>query len=372
MDISVEYDNSILSVSNSILKHFNADSEYSTLSELDDILDKNYQNVVLLIIDCMGTSILRDNLRSDSFLNQHILKNISSVFPPTTAAATTTFHSGLPPLRSGWLGWMVYFQQYDKIIELFRNTEFYSGTHLSSIAPCEDLIKYETIYSQIIRKNPDIQYYKVFPPFDPDGVESFEQMCEKIVQITKENSCRKIISAYWNEPDHSIHQYGTRAPEIKNILEDIERQIVTMKEKLDDTVVIISADHGAVDIEEIYLNSYPDICETFIRPPALEARFVTFFVKPDQRVIFKNLFDNYFANDFVLFSKQEFLLSGILGQGKMHKLVPSMIGDFVAVAISNKSLRYSTGEKVFASLKADHAGYTPEEMTVPLIVLEGA
>lgn len=370
MQISVDYSNSILSISNSVLKYFNGSSDYETLPELDAILRKNFRNVVLLIVDCMGTTIMRQNLAKNSFLNQHILMNVNSVFPPTTVAATTTFHSGLPPICSGWLGWMCYFPQYDKIIELFSNTEFYSGKPISEIVQDKNLIKYDSIYSKIVKKNPDVEYYRIFPPFDPNGVKSFAEMCQKIVQTTKKNQHRKIISTYWTEPDHSIHQYGTQTPEIKSIMEDIEQQIAEMNAKLEDTVVIISADHGAINVEEIYLNGYSDLCETFIRPPALEARFLTFFIRQNQRETFKNLFKQYFGDDFVLFDKKDFISSGILGPGKMHKMVPNMLGDFIAIGVKNKSLRYSTGEKMFSPLKADHAGYTAEEMTVPLIVLE--
>ncbi len=367
--IKIDYANSILSISCSILKHFNVSTDYASQPELDSILKKNYKNVVLMIIDCMGTEIIHQNLPKDSFLNQHILKNISSVFPPTTVAATTTFHSGLPPFHSGWLGWMCYFPQYDKIIELFQNTEYYSGKTISEFV-ASDLIKYDSIYSKIIKKNPDVEYYRVFPPFDPKGVSSFEEMCQKIVQTTKKNSSKKIISTYWTEPDHSIHQYGVKSFEVQNILRDIEKQIVEMSENLEDTVVIISADHGAVDVEEVYLNDYTDICETFIRPPTLEARFITFFIKHDQKDVFKKSFLKYFGADFVLFTKQEFLSSGILGPSKMHALVSDFLGDFIAIAVKNKSLRYTTGEKEFCSLKADHAGFSKDEMTVPLIVLE--
>lgn len=71
-NISVDYGNSILSVSNSVLMYFNGAAEYSTLPELDAILNKNYKNVVLMVIDCMGTFILKQNLPQNSFLNRHI------------------------------------------------------------------------------------------------------------------------------------------------------------------------------------------------------------------------------------------------------------------------------------------------------------
>ena len=370
VQIKVDYNDSILSLSNSILKHFNVITNYPSLPELDVILNKNYKNVVLMIIDCMGASILKKHLPHNSFLNTHILKEINSGFPPTTAAATTTFHSGLPPLHSGWLGWMNYFPQYDKIIELFRNTEFYSGKPISEPAPAETFLKYDTIYSQIVNQTSEVEYHKIFPPFDPNGVENFEQMCQKVVEITGHNSKRKIISTYWTEPDHSIHIYGTDASEIRDILTDIEYQIEKMFNKLKDTVVIISADHGAVNVEEIYLNEYPDICETFMRPPALEARFITFFIKSGKKNVFKQLFQIYFTDTFVLFDKKTFLTSGILGPSHMHPMVPDFLGDFVAIAVKDKSLRYSTGEKVFSPMKADHSGFSKEEMTVPLIILE--
>ena len=71
-----------------------------------------------------------------------------------------------------------------------------------------------------------------------------------------------------------------------------------------------------------------------------------------------------------MFTKDAFLSSGILGTGQINEVVPSMIGDFVAIGVQNKSLRYSTGERIFSPLKADHAGYTQEEMLVPLIILK--
>ena len=43
-NISVDYGNSILSVSNSVLMYFNGAAEYSTLPELDAVLNKNYKN----------------------------------------------------------------------------------------------------------------------------------------------------------------------------------------------------------------------------------------------------------------------------------------------------------------------------------------
>ena len=165
-NIKIDYDRSILSISNSILEYYKIPHRYKSLDVLDKLLAKNYQNVVLMSIDGMGTDIIEHNLPADSFLKKHVMTNISSVFPPTTAAATIAYHSGLPPIVSGWLGWMMYFPQYDKIIELFRNTEYYNGHLLNQPGPAETLIKYKSIYQQVIEKCQDVEYHRIFPAFE--------------------------------------------------------------------------------------------------------------------------------------------------------------------------------------------------------------
>ena len=54
-----DYDRSILSISSSIMKNYGIESEYKSLIELDDILKNNYKNVIFLILDGLGTEILK-------------------------------------------------------------------------------------------------------------------------------------------------------------------------------------------------------------------------------------------------------------------------------------------------------------------------
>lgn len=370
INIEIDYDKSILALSNSILKYFNCPHKYKSLEILDKVLDKKYQNVVLMIIDGMGANVLEKTLSEKSFLRQHVISNISSVFPSTTAAATTAYHSGLPPLASGWLGWMCYFPQYDKIIELFRNKEYYTGRDILEPPVSETFIKYEPIYTQITKVNPDVEYHRIFPDFEENGCCSFAEECERVIKESRQNNKRKIFAVYWTEPDHSIHEFGVESIEAKKIMDDINDNLEKMYSQLKDTIVIISADHGIIDTQQIYLNDYPDLCKTFLRPPSLESRFVNFFIKPGQQAVFEKLFYQYFDEDFILYKKQEFLSSGILGHGNKHPLVDDFLGEYQTIAIGKRCLHYSTDERALKLFKAEHAGVTPAEMTVPLIVLK--
>lgn len=369
-DIKVDFDHSILALSNSILRHYNIRSEYKTLDTLDEVLAENFKNVAFLILDCLGKNIIERHLPPHSFLRSHVCEYISTIFPPTTAAATITFHSGLPPIKSGWLGWMNYFPQYGRVVENFCNVDFYTGEKLSTPHPAETVLKYESIYEKITKQNPDVEYHRIFPAFIEGGAETFAEMCERIAQTAGADNKRKIISAYWTEPDHTIHYNGVASDLTHEVVGDINRQVEKLAAELKDSVIIISADHGAVDVEEKIINEHPDLCDTLRLPPTIETRIISFFVKEGQNREFERLFKQYYGKEFVLFEKQEFLKAHILGYGEPHPMVEGFLGDYIAIATGKLSLNYDSGLRELKLFKATHAGYSKEEMTVPLIVIK--
>ena len=57
-----DYDNCIVNLSNSILKAFGAETSAPTLKMADKLLEKEYKNVVGLLMDAMGISILQEHI----------------------------------------------------------------------------------------------------------------------------------------------------------------------------------------------------------------------------------------------------------------------------------------------------------------------
>lgn len=368
-DIKVDFDNSILALSNSLLHHYGVPTEYKSLPLLDKELAADYQNVVFLILDCLGKNILEYHLNPRDFLYRQRIADISTVFPPTTAAATITFHSGLPPLASGWIGWMNYFPQYGHIIENFRNTDFYTGEELTTPHPAETILKYKTIYEKITEQNPDVEYHQVFPAFIEGGAETFDELCEGIAKAVKSSDKRKIISAYWTEPDHTMHYNGIHSEQAAVLIREINDKLEKLCADLHNTLVIISADHGGIDVDDVIIE-HQDLIDTFRLPPTIESRTISFWIKEGQEEEFERLFEQYYGKEFVLFTKEEFLQSHILGYGKQHPLIDAMLGEYVAIATGTLSINYDSGKREVKLFKATHAGYTKEEMTVPLIVIK--
>lgn len=94
-----DYTNSILNLISSILKYYNVDTKFNGINELNKELEKEYKNVVLIILDGLGDKIL-NNISLNGFFIKNRKKKITSVYPSTTAAAMTTYYSGKPPIET--------------------------------------------------------------------------------------------------------------------------------------------------------------------------------------------------------------------------------------------------------------------------------
>ena len=100
-----DYNNCLVNLANSVLKKFGAETTAATLPLADTVLAGNYKNVVVLLLDALGISILEKHLKPEGFFRSHLAGAFNSVYPPTTVAATTSVLSGAYPDEHGWLGW---------------------------------------------------------------------------------------------------------------------------------------------------------------------------------------------------------------------------------------------------------------------------
>jgi len=135
-----DYTNSIVNLTSSVLKAFDANSLYSPLEELDDL--KKYKNIIFINLDGLGFEYLQ-KYGQNSYLNQHCLKKLTSVFPSTTAAATTTLETGTAPQQHGLTGWFMYLKDLGIISTILRFKSRYGGLTFSN-----NNIKREDIFTQ--------------------------------------------------------------------------------------------------------------------------------------------------------------------------------------------------------------------------------
>ena len=144
-----DYNCSILNIVSSIMKYYRRPYEYSSLPKLDAKLEKFYKNIVLIVLDGMGTDMLESDLRSDEFLRKNFVQNVTSVFPSTTASAMTSYYTGVSPNEHGWLGWSLFFKEFCRTIDVFTNVDTYTKQPAATLNAAEFVMPYETIFESI-------------------------------------------------------------------------------------------------------------------------------------------------------------------------------------------------------------------------------
>jgi predicted AlkP superfamily pyrophosphatase or phosphodiesterase len=314
----------------------------------------------------MGSKILENNLSKDSFLVSHKLTDITSVFPATTTAATTSLTTGLNPIEHGWLGWFLYVEDIDKTIITYLNNIKDTDIKAADYNVARRFFPYKSIFDNIKEKG-KYQAYEVSPYGDIKyDFSKPDEMYKKISELCNIEG-GKFIYCYYDDPDHLIHDVGVNNKEVKSKIEYINDKIEEMCSSLKDTLVIVTADHGLIDAKYLCLVNYPTIQETLIRETSIEPRATNFFVQEDKKDIFEREFNKYFKNDFILLKKEEVIDKQLFGNGNENIRFKSCLGDYLAIAISNKCIV----DKIDPNpLKGMHAGSTEDEVLVPLIIIE--
>ena len=358
-----DYNNCIVNLANSILGEFEIERGEG-LKLLDKYLEEKYENILVILLDGMGKNIIDKNLEKDGFFNSHLEGIYSSVFPPTTVAATTSICSGLNPCEHGWLGWDCYYPQIDKNVTVFLNKETGTEEPAAEYNVAWKYCGYEGIVEKIKKNGGNA--FQVTPFVEPFP-DTFDMICEEIKGLCQQSG-KKYIYAYWNEPDSTMHQKGCYGEDAKKMLQSLEQQVEELCNELENTLVVITADHGHVDSEGVALTDYPEIMECLVRTPSIEPRALNFFVKEEKRQQFEREFDKEFGSKFLLLTKEQVLEKKLFGTGEEHPQFRKMLGDYLAVATDDLSI-YATMEEADFFIGV-HAGITKDEMVIPLIVID--
>ncbi len=361
-----DYENSIMNITSSILKYYGVKTEKPSLSILDKELSKKYKNVILFVVDAMGSEILNKHANSAEYLINNKKATLTTVFPSTTVAATTSAITGKAPINSGWIGWVQYFKEEDSNVILFLNKDFYKADKIFNYNISEKFCPIDRIVDVISSQNSKIRTDEIFPEFRTPKHKKFSDLCNSIVHKCNDDE-EHFIYAYWDKLDTYLHYTGTESEKVDNHLLEITNNLKKMTDQLgEDSLVIVTADHGQLDIEEVMLWDYKSITDTFTHNPSIEPRATAFFIKEGQHETFVEEFNKNFRESFILYKSEDFIKTHLLGYGNQQNLVKEFLGDYFSVAISNKSFKLINSKKQF---KAQHAGLTKDEMLIPLILL---
>ncbi len=311
----------------------------------------------------MGSRIIDRLLEPDDFFIRNRIKEITTVFPATTTAASTSLESGLFPSEHGWLGWDTYMPPIDKIVTIFTMREKGHKEVCQELVDMFDQIEYKKVEDQINEAGKASAV-----TIGPYGMVKCHTTEERM-QAIKDNCVKegkRYMYVYDPQPDHDMHNYGPDSDVVKNIILERQAAVEKLAGELDDAVIFVIADHGHIVVEDMFVADYPEFQSLLTHTTSIEPRATSFRVKEGMHQQFEETFQRIFGQYFSLYSKQEVIDSQLFGPGEPHPFFYDELGDYISIA--ENSNRTIMGPENYA-MYSQHAGYTDDEVYVPLIYI---
>ena len=361
-----DFNKSILNITASIASYLGCENKNKTLNIIDEELKKNYKNIVFMCIDGLGINPININLDEDSFLRKNIKMNLTSTFPSTTTNATNSLLTNKYPLEHGWFGWSLNFPNLNRNIDIFLKRDSESREELK----IEDApIKIEDYYFD--KANSVYEIHSIFPKYVEVKNQKNNHVYETVddffnnLKLVLKNNNKKFIYSYLFEPDSLMHDYGVSSVEAKKLINYINDKIEELYKISNDTLFIITADHGQIDVKG-YVDFYHDekLMSMLKIYPYLDARAVAFKLKDDiNHNDFINYFNDNYKDDFILYKSKDLIDMNVFGPiGDKGYL----LGDFIAIGTYTHKIGWLTPNQ--HKFLGHHTSLT-EEMLVPLIMV---
>ena len=209
-------------------------------------------SVIVLMVDGLGMVPLEKRLGYAP-----TLRNLASsptraqtCSPSTTAAALTTFTTGALPGQTSMVGYSV---KHGK-----------SSMTLLNFAPQVDPFSWQPVptkFETFSDAGLDIQLI-TNPKFVGSGLtaaafrgakfvgrESLRERFDASLDLVRKGAAMQVV--YWSDIDHVGHHFGPSSPQWSGALEEFDRELGVFLSRLPANVsVLMTADHGMVDVEE--------------------------------------------------------------------------------------------------------------------------
>lgn len=357
----------------------------------DAIPVKSPDFVVCLVVDGLAYHNWKRDLGEhdvvDWFTDAGTVTPITSVYPSETAAAMTTFNTGLDPLEHGILGWDQYVPAIDDVVEPLPFT-LKDDTPVAEAYPDTDpsiLFSEASWYDDAAEMGIDTVSIclgglgetagrLVGTGARTDEYRSIPSLGERVAAALESMDSPGIVTAYVNHLDSISHSSGTESDLYHTTAEQIgeafEELLGTVDEEIAArTLAIITADHGHlerpnesnVDIteyEEIYGLLRTDSAGDPI-PPVGGPRNVRFHVRESEVETLRAILEEEF--DGLVFSRAEMLAQGLFGRGDPPEDFAARCGDLLCIPREN----CICWEESDLTKVGQHGGLHPEEMLVP-------
>jgi predicted AlkP superfamily pyrophosphatase or phosphodiesterase len=377
---------SIVNLMSSIAGAFGTKSSYLNLDILQSRELKKYQNIILFIVDGLGYEYLI-NKEKKTFLYSNLRGKMNSVFLPTTACAVTTFLTGDAPQQHSLTGWFINLKEVGTVSAILKFSPRVGGEQFSKQGiDIKDIIDAKSFTSKIKADNflildkqiADSDFSRLMSENSKVfGYNSIKDLFKQLKKAVRFNKNRKYIYTYLDDLDGLFHDNGTKNKKPEKYLKKLDKQIEKFSKEIKNTntLLIVTADHGFVDVKEkniINLGNHPILKDCLTTLICGESRTPHFYVRPNKVKQFEDYFRIHFSKYGKLFKGSDLIERNYYGLFKPNKKLFDRVGDYVFIFNSNYIFKDFIKKKKHKKIKTigHHGGTSREEMTVPLILIK--
>ncbi|MHA1776308.1 MAG: alkaline phosphatase family protein [Promethearchaeota archaeon] len=386
---------SLVNLMSTIGNHFGINMKYPSLRDFPpNFLDRTHEGktdsspVVLIVIDGLGYNYLLKQDKNSNF-RRYLRGSMTSVFPSTTAAAMTSYYSGVAPLNHGVPAWFTYLREMGVVstillmnIRGFRTpllyndlvaTDIFDFPSFAAKLPCASASLFpkpifRTPYSSYaVRKSRELKYRS-------KNIKNFFKTMLKT--LTSKNSPAYLLS-YWPDFDSHSHIYGIHSEKTQQQFEALDfefgRFVDKVKEKVPAVRIILTADHGLVDTPDdrtLWLHDYPELRSMLTLPIVGEGRVPFLYVRPRTISAFEQYMNRHFSDFGELWPLDRALKEGIFGLYEPHPRFIERVGDYLLFMKDNYVFRERLLGESKEKMIGNHGGWSKDEMEIPLILVD--
>lgn len=332
---------------------------------------RSSRSVIVIVVDGLGWVPLWDrkghapNLRS--FLDQ--TQVIETCLPSTTAAALTAVSTGALPGATRMVGYSVY--RGEKQMNLLQ---FAPDVDASAWQPTETIFERMagTEVSPVVVTDPKFAGTGLTLAA-LRGAEFYGQRnLGDRFRVARDIAHRQpsLVYLYWAHIDHAGHRYGVNSSQWTDELEYFDRELGRFLAAVEDnTQVILSADHGMVDVAtRLDLAQIPQLSKG-VAGIGGEGRALHLHAEAGEAEELRKRWRDYFAgSDTVVVAPEEY--AGIFGTGPGLDLLGDAVVFSGEIDGGNSVIVDSrTQSKAAIAQVGVHGSYSAAERQVPLMIL---
>ncbi len=340
-----------------------------------------------MVLDGRGLHQLRahlDNGLGRRFFAKHAYRELTTVFPATTAAAVTTFDTGSSPAEHGILSWYLHLPDLGVVSTVLRTTTRIGAPLLPEPF---DMRAYYRVpsYVETMPVHRGLLSYGDIPevPFGRVGTRwddrrsylDLDGLRDTVAAFATEAPGEKRFAyVYWPRYDGLCHEHGIGHDEVATHFEELDTMLAQLMDRLAGTnsALCILADHGLVDVDAercIDVARIDGFMDCLAVAPSGDQRQLSCFVRPRAEQRFLEIVERELSHACVCIPGEALLEAGAFGPGVHHDALRSRLGDYVLLCKDDHSLIHTPPGLEPMVMPGSHGGMSEPEIKIPLFVV---